>query len=76
MMSRQLTIRNLQVYGLSKLMNIMWAKALNEKLKGTGVEAFSAHPGRYITCYRPNPESNVFETCNYRCNDQDDVNAK
>jgi NAD(P)-dependent dehydrogenase (short-subunit alcohol dehydrogenase family) len=34
-----------QVYGLSKLMNIMVAKALNEKLKGTGVEAFSAHPG-------------------------------
>jgi NAD(P)-dependent dehydrogenase (short-subunit alcohol dehydrogenase family) len=34
-----------QVYGLSKLMNIMLAKALNEKLKGTGVEAFSAHPG-------------------------------
>ena len=35
----------MQVYGLSKLMNIMVAKALNEKLKGTGVEAFSAHPG-------------------------------
>ena len=42
----------LQVYGLSKLMNIMWAKALNEKLKGTGVEAFSAHPGREVLTYR------------------------
>ena len=35
----------MQVYGASKLYNIMAAKALNEKLKGTGVEAFSAHPG-------------------------------
>ena len=35
----------MQVYGASKLYNIMIAKALNEKLKGTGVEAFSAHPG-------------------------------
>lgn len=34
-----------QVYGASKLYNIMVAKAWNEKLKGTGVEAFSAHPG-------------------------------
>ena len=33
------------MYGASKLYNIMVAKALNEKLKGTGVEAFSAHPG-------------------------------
>jgi short-subunit dehydrogenase len=35
----------MQVYGASKLYNIMIAEALNEKLKGTGVEAFSAHPG-------------------------------
>lgn len=34
-----------QVYGTSKLYNIMVAKALNERLKGSGVEAFSAHPG-------------------------------
>ena len=39
----------MQVYGLSKLMNIMWAKALNEKLKGTGVEAFCAHPGKTLS---------------------------
>jgi len=37
---------DMQVYGTSKLYNIMVAKALNEKLKGTGVEAFSAHPGQ------------------------------
>ncbi|CAL8465705.1 g5241 [Coccomyxa elongata] len=36
---------DMQVYGTSKLYNIMVAKALNERLKGTGVEAFSAHPG-------------------------------
>ncbi|KAK9918036.1 hypothetical protein WJX75_000706 [Coccomyxa subellipsoidea] len=36
---------DMQVYGASKLYNIMVAKAWNEKLKGTGVEAFSAHPG-------------------------------
>ena len=39
------TSSDMQVYGASKLYNIMIAKALNEKLKGTGVEAFSAHPG-------------------------------
>ena len=37
------TSSDMQVYGASKLYNIMVAKALNEKLKGTGVEAFSAH---------------------------------
>ncbi|KAK9812671.1 hypothetical protein WJX72_001593 [[Myrmecia] bisecta] len=36
---------DMQVYGTSKLYNIMVAKALNEKLKGSGVEVFSAHPG-------------------------------
>ncbi|KAK9812796.1 hypothetical protein WJX72_003991 [[Myrmecia] bisecta] len=39
------TSSDMQVYGTSKLYNIMAAKALNEKLKGTGVEVFSAHPG-------------------------------
>jgi NAD(P)-dependent dehydrogenase (short-subunit alcohol dehydrogenase family) len=39
------TSSDMQVYGASKLYNSMVAKALNEKLKGTGVEAFSAHPG-------------------------------
>ena len=44
------TSSDMQVYGTSKLYNIMVAKALNEKLKGTGVEAFSAHPGILPSC--------------------------
>ncbi len=36
------------MYGASKLYNIMVAKAWNEKLKDTGIEAFSAHPGEYF----------------------------
>ena len=35
----------MQVYGTSKLYTIMAAKALNETLKGSGVECFAAHPG-------------------------------
>jgi NAD(P)-dependent dehydrogenase (short-subunit alcohol dehydrogenase family) len=41
----QKTSSDMQVYGTSKLYNIMAAKALNERLKGTGIEVFSAHPG-------------------------------
>ena len=37
---------DMQVYGTSKIYLIMATKALNEKLKGTGVEVFAAHPGR------------------------------
>ena len=37
---------NMQAYGTSKIYLIMATKALNEKLKGTGVEVFAAHPGR------------------------------
>ncbi|KAK9829350.1 hypothetical protein WJX72_005314 [[Myrmecia] bisecta] len=36
---------NFDAYGSTKVMLMMAAKALNERLKGTGVEAFSAHPG-------------------------------
>ncbi|CAK0731708.1 hypothetical protein CVIRNUC_000032 [Coccomyxa viridis] len=36
---------DMQVYGTSKIYLIMATKALNEKLKGTGVEVFAAHPG-------------------------------
>ena len=43
------TSSDMQVYGASKLYNIMVAKAQNEKLKGRGVEAFSAHPGVLIS---------------------------
>ena len=43
------TSSDMQVYGASKLHNIMVAKALNEKLKGTGVEAFSAHLGKLLS---------------------------
>ena len=43
------TSSDMQVYGASKLYNIMVAKAWNERLKGTGVEAFSAHPGEHLT---------------------------
>ena len=39
------TESDMQVYGTSKLYNIMVAKALNETLKGSGVESFAAHPG-------------------------------
>ena len=35
----------MNVYGTSKIYLIMASKALNEKLKGTGVEIFAAHPG-------------------------------
>ncbi|CAL8465703.1 g5239 [Coccomyxa elongata] len=36
---------DMQAYGTSKIYLIMASKALNEKLKGTGVEVFAAHPG-------------------------------
>lgn len=39
------TESDMNVYGSSKLYNIMAAKALNERLKGSNVEAFAAHPG-------------------------------
>ena len=39
------TSSDMQVYGTSKVYLIMASKALNEKLKGTGVEVFAAHPG-------------------------------
>jgi NAD(P)-dependent dehydrogenase (short-subunit alcohol dehydrogenase family) len=39
------TTSDMQVYGTSKIYLIMASKALNEKLKGTGVEVFAAHPG-------------------------------
>lgn len=38
----------MQVYGTSKIYLIMASKALNEKLKGTGVEVFAAHPGNLL----------------------------
>jgi NAD(P)-dependent dehydrogenase (short-subunit alcohol dehydrogenase family) len=39
------TTSDMQAYGTSKIYLIMASKALNEKLKGTGVEVFAAHPG-------------------------------
>jgi NAD(P)-dependent dehydrogenase (short-subunit alcohol dehydrogenase family) len=39
------TTSDMQVYGTSKIYLIMASKALNEKLKGTGVEVFATHPG-------------------------------
>ena len=38
----------MQVYGTSKIYLIMASKALNEKLKGSGVEVFAAHPGEFV----------------------------
>jgi len=32
-------------YGSTKLMDLMAAKEMNERLKGTGVESFACHPG-------------------------------
>ena len=40
---------DMNVYGTSKIYLIMASKALNEKLKGTGVEVFAAHPGNSVT---------------------------
>lgn len=54
----------MQVYGTSKLYNIMVAKALNERLKGTGVEAFSAHPGK---CFRNILSSSVLLVRDFCC---------
>ena len=47
------TNSDMQVYGTSKVYLIMASKALNEKLKGTGVEIFAAHPGigSFILCF-------------------------
>jgi NAD(P)-dependent dehydrogenase (short-subunit alcohol dehydrogenase family) len=39
------TTSDMNVYGTSKIYLIMASKALNERLKGTGVEVFAAHPG-------------------------------
>ncbi len=39
------TKSDMNVYGTSKIYLIMASKALNERLKGTGVEVFAAHPG-------------------------------
>ncbi|KAJ3052585.1 hypothetical protein HK097_006021 [Rhizophlyctis rosea] len=36
-------------YGQSKTANILFAMELNRQLKGTGVEAFSLHPGAILT---------------------------
>ena len=38
---------DMYVYGTSKIYLIKASKALNEKLKGTGVKVFAAHPGDY-----------------------------
>lgn len=39
------THSDMQVYGASKLHLLMASKALNERLKGSGVEVFATHPG-------------------------------
>lgn len=39
------TTSDMQVYGTSKIYIIMASKALNERLKSSGVEVFAAHPG-------------------------------
>jgi short-subunit dehydrogenase len=43
---------DMNVYGTSKIYLIMASKALNEKLKGTGVEVFAAHPGDLPTSWK------------------------
>lgn len=62
----------MQVYGTSKIYLIMASKALNEKLKGTGVEVFAAHPGELLSnmpvfnmhYLSPPPASNIlFRHC-------------
>ena len=53
----------MQVYGTSKIYLIMATKALNEKLKGTGVEVFAAHPGRRPHFAQPPAAHHMRETC-------------
>lgn len=36
---------NMQAYGEAKLANVLYAKELGERLEGTGVTAYSVHPG-------------------------------
>ena len=43
----------MQVYGTSKIYLIMATNALNEKLKGSGVEVFAAHPGGWPRLVHP-----------------------
>ena len=54
---------DMQVYGTSKIYLIMATKALNEKLKGTGVEVFAAHPGRLPHLAQPPAAHHASETC-------------
>ncbi|KAJ3032642.1 Fructose-2,6-bisphosphatase [Rhizophlyctis rosea] len=51
-----------KAYGQSKTANILFAIELNRQLKGTGVEAFSLHPGAILTGlqrYMPEQEQQV-----------------
>jgi NAD(P)-dependent dehydrogenase (short-subunit alcohol dehydrogenase family) len=43
--------RGWPVYGTAKLAVIMWVRELAERLAGTGVEAFSVHPGMVATSF-------------------------
>ena len=54
---------DMQVYGTSKIYLIMATKALNEKLKGTGVEVFAAHPGRGPILAHPPAADHMLEIC-------------
>jgi len=43
--------RGWPVYGTAKLAVVMWIRELAERLAGTGIEAFSVHPGMVATSF-------------------------
>ncbi len=52
--------RGMRVYGTSKLCNILFAKELARRLEGTGVTAYSLHPGTVRTRFGKDGDTGFF----------------
>jgi NAD(P)-dependent dehydrogenase (short-subunit alcohol dehydrogenase family) len=46
---RARTLTGMDAYGVSKLSNVLFSRALGQRLKGTGVTTYSLHPGVVAT---------------------------
>lgn len=52
--------RGMRVYGTTKLCNILFAKELARRLEGTGVTAYSLHPGTVRTRFGKDGDTGIF----------------
>ncbi|HYZ93547.1 MAG TPA: SDR family oxidoreductase [Actinomycetota bacterium] len=52
--------RGMRVYGTTKLYNILFAKELARRLEGTGVTAYSLHPGTVNTRFGKDGDTGLF----------------